>query len=161
MPEKHDFTLYILVRIDMPSMKYGKGSAQACHASNTFTNSEVIRPLLAGETPGQDVTRWRKSTTQGFGTTVCLSVEYSQMVAIVDVADKLGYPAGIVVDPEYPYLIDKELYPLIAVDKHTDKALPRGDKMVCFRREETCAYVFGSKAKIEILLKQFKLLDND
>ena len=33
--------------------------------------------------------------------------------------------------------------------------------VACFRKEVTCAYIFGDKAALDILLSRFKLLNND
>jgi peptidyl-tRNA hydrolase len=154
--------LYVLVRTDLSSMKMGKGCAQGAHAANQFTDEHIIRPLLAGEKPSEGVMTWRQEA-DGFGTTITLDIaSLSDMQAVVSAAQKLGFKANVTVDPEYPYIVDSEIYPLIAPETHTAPAAFIGDgKFVCFRRETTTAYVFGEKEKLAVLLKRFKLLSND
>lgn len=154
--------LYVLVRTDMPSQKGGKGAAQSTHAGNQFTDEHIIRPLLAGEKPSDDVMAWRQEA-DGFGTTITLDIaSLSDMQAVVNAAQKLGFKANVTVDPEYPYIVDSEIYPLIAPENHTAPAAFIGNgKFACFRRETTTAYVFGEKDRLAVLLKRFKLLSND
>lgn len=152
-------TLYLLVRQDMPSQKFGKGSAQAAHAANQFTDEHIIRPLLNGEAADDDVMEWRQEAN-GFGTTITLGCNFNEMNAVVAAATRLGFKANTTIDPEYPYIVDNEIYPLIAEEVHTSPAIPIEDKMVCFRKETTTAYVFGEKDDLTLLMRRFKLLDN-
>ena len=153
--------LYILMRTDMPSMGMGKSVAQGAHAANQFTEEHVIQPLLKDKKVDDLVTTWRTATPDGFGTTISLGVTGEQMRAVIDVAHKLGLAAEITVDPTFPYLVDKEIFPLIGQEVHTEKPVFLKDQVVCFRREESCAYVFGLKSELKILLGQFGLLNND
>lgn len=152
--------LYLLVRTDMPSMKYGKGVAQGAHAANLFTDREIIKRLVAGKKPNEAAMAWRAEGS-GFGTTITLDVDKVKMNAVVEAADALGFAAGISTDPTYPYIVDKEIFPLIREDVHTDKPVFLRDTVVCFRAEQPCAYVFGKKDELAILLRQFNLLSND
>lgn len=153
--------LYILMRTDLPSMGLGKSVAQGAHAANQFTEEHVIQPLMKGKEVDALVTAWRTATPDGFGTTISLGVTGDQMRAVIDVAHKLGLAAETTVDPTFPYLVDKEIFPLIGADVHTEKPVFLRDQVVCFRREESCAYVFGLKSELSILLGQFNLLNND
>ncbi len=154
--------LYILVRSDMESMKLGKAVAQGAHAANQFTDEHIIQPLMKGEQPRADVMEWR-THANGFGTTISLDVaSKADLEGVIAAADALGFPANTTVDPSYPYLVSREVFGLIPEALHTEKPvpLPSGD-YVCFRHEVTTAYVFGEKSKLEVLLKRFRLLNND
>jgi hypothetical protein len=154
--------LYLLVRTDMPSMKFGKGVAQGAHAANQFTDENIIEPLLAGKPVSADVAEWR-THAKGFGTTITLDVaSLRDMEAVVGAANELGFEANLTVDPTYPYVVEREVFNLISPDAHTQEPvfLPTG-QVVCFRNEVTTAYVFGDKTKLEVLLKRFRLLNND
>jgi peptidyl-tRNA hydrolase len=158
---KEDAYLYIMMRTDLPSMGLGKSVAQGAHAANQFTEEHVIQPLLKGKEVDSLVTAWRTATPDGFGTTISLGVAGDQMRSVVHAAQKLKFMAAITVDPTFPYLVDKEIFPLIGPDIHTEKPVFLKDAVVCFRREESCAYVFGLKSQLQILLGQFNLLNND
>lgn len=153
--------LYILMRTDLPSMGLGKSVAQGAHAANQFTEEHVIHPLMHGRKVDDLVTAWRTATPDGFGTTISLGVTGDQMRDVVAAAQKLKYASEITVDPTFPYLVDKEIFPLISESVHTEKPVFLKDQVVCFRREESCAYVFGLKSELKILLGQFGLLNND
>lgn len=143
-------------------MRFGKGVAQGAHAANQFTDEHIIRPLLDNKQPADDVMEWRQHAN-GFGTTITLDVpNLRDMGAVVDAANELGFRAGAVVDPSYPFIIDREIFDLLPEETHTEAPvfLPE-NKVVCFRREVTTAYVFGDKGPLEVLLKRFRLLPND
>jgi hypothetical protein len=160
-----DLYAYCLVRTDLPSLGAGKAIAHAMHAGNQMTWREVVEPLQKGETPNADVEAWHLMA-KGFGTTIALGnkdqLDLKTVTAVVEAAKKLGFVADLVVDPTYPYLVDKEIVPLMDAKFHTmaPVAGPPGT-MVCFRREVTTADVFGDKAELAILLARFGLYPND
>jgi hypothetical protein len=156
---------YCLVRTDLPSLGAGKAIAHAMHAGNQMTWREVVMPLSKGEEPNADIMAWHNSAG-GFGTTIALGdknqLDITTITAVVDAAKKLGFVADLVVDPTYPYLVDKEIVQFMDASVHTMPPVygPPG-KMVCFRKEVTTAYVFGDKAELAILLARFGLYPND
>lgn len=160
-----DLYAYCLVRTDLPSLGSGKAIAHAMHAGNQMTWREVVMPMSKGEEPNADVMEWHRSAG-GFGTTIALGdknqLDFKTINAVVDAALKLGFVAGKVVDPTYPYLVDKEVVPFMDQSVHTMPPVsgPPGT-MVCFRQEMTTAYVFGDKAELGILLGRFGLYPND
>lgn len=157
-----DWILYVLVRTDMESMKYGKGSAQTGHACNCFTDDHIIQPLLDGRTPEQDAMQWRAQAGR-FGTTLTLDVpSLNTMKAVVDAAKTLGIKADPCVDPTYPYLVPNEIVSRLDPLQHTMAPRPAGrTHTVCFTEETTTAYVFGTKAAVDVILGRFNLLSND
>jgi hypothetical protein len=122
-------------------------------------------PMSKGEEPNVDVMTWHNSAG-GFGTTIALGdknqLDFSTIGRVVEAAKKLGFVADLVVDPTYPYLVDKEIVQFIRPETHTLPPVsgPPG-KMVCFRKEITTAYVFGDKAALALLLGRFGLYPND
>ena len=160
-----DLYAYCLVRTDLPSLGAGKAIAHAMHAGNQMTWREVVAPMAKGEEPNADVMEWHRMAG-GFGTTIALGdknqLDFKTINAVVDAALTLGFVAGKVVDPTYPYLVDKEVVPFMDQSIHTMPPVsgPPGT-MVCFRQEMTTAYVFGDKAELGILLGRFGLYPND
>ncbi len=75
--------LYVLMRSDLPSLNPGKAMAHAAHAANQFT-------FEYGNNP--NVKRWQQDAN-GFGTTVCLSVNKAQLEETVKKAGKMGWIA--------------------------------------------------------------------
>jgi len=160
-----DLYAYCLVRTDLPSLGAGKAIAHAMHAGNQMTWREVVEPMSKGEKPNEDVMEWHRMAG-GFGTTIALGdknqLDFKTIGAVVDAAKLLGFVADLVVDPTYPYLVDKELVQFMDKTVHTmDPVYGPPGKMVCFRKEVTTAYVFGDKAALSVLLSRFGLYPND
>lgn len=160
-----DLVAYCLVRTDLPSLGAGKAIAHAMHAGNQMTWREVVEPMQRGDEPNADVVEWHKMA-EGFGTTIALGdknqLDLRTVNAVVEAAKNLGFIADVVVDPTYPYLVDKEIVPLMKDEVHTMPPVPGPNgTMVCFRSEVTTAYVFGDKAALGILLGRFGLYPND
>lgn len=145
--------LYILMRNDLPSMNAGKAMAQASHASNAFVHSNE----KSG--PEFGVEEWKKGTSQGFGTVLVLGATIDQIDAVIDtVSDDTNIIYDRVIDPTYPYIVDKEIVGLIDSFFETSpaKELESGD-FVCFRKEVTCAYIFGEEDEVNPFVKHLKL----
>jgi hypothetical protein len=105
---------------------------------------------------------------RGFGTTIALGdknqLDLKTVNAVVAAAKALGFVADVVVDTSYPYLVDREIVPLMNPEVHSPGYPPvpgPSGTMVCFRKEITTAYVFGDKAALSILLARFGLYPND
>jgi hypothetical protein len=158
----NDLILYVLVRTDMESMKYGKGAAQTGHACNKFTRYWIINPLMQGMQPCEDAWAWNEQA-DGFGTTFTLAVpSLRAMIDAVEAAEVLGFKAGPVTDPTYPFLVPNEMVGRLDQTKLTAPTLPgRNGKSLCFTEETTTAYVFGNKADLEVLLARFEPLPNE
>lgn len=156
---------YCLVRTDLPSLGRGKAIAHGMHAGNQLTWREVVMPMTRGEEPSEDIMAWHNSAG-GFGSTIALGdrnqLDLKTVASVIEAAKKLGFVADVVVDPTYPYLVDKEIVPLMDGSVHTMAPVngPPG-QMVCFRREVTTAYVFGEKEPLKVLLRSFGLVPND
>lgn len=158
--------LYILCRSDLASMGKGKGMAQAAHAASLFSENEIVKPLLAGVVPSKDAMEWRQGEQEealGFGTKLTIEVPSLEVLeTIVDTAQSLDFPAGLVIDPTYPFIVPNELVGRMDQSKFT---LPPHSvspaETVCFVKETTTGYVFGRKSRLSILLSRFKLVPNE
>lgn len=132
--------LYILVRTDMDSLGRGKSIAQGAHAANQFTDDHIIAAALKGEAIDPEVLAWTR-LARGFGPTLTLGMSLKEMQTCVMFANALGYPASMVVDPDYPLLDGGTLHLIPDV--------------------ETTAYIFGEKEDLRPILGGFDLMPND
>lgn len=128
--------LYILMRNDLPSMNAGKAMAQASHASNWFVKMYKGR---------KDVEEWENATPCGFGTVLVLSANITDIVTAISGASLAKLPAQTVVDPSYPYRVNQEVASLIPIERDTIPRVVNSDTVNLWRREVTCAFVFGTK----------------
>ncbi|MNK33310.1 hypothetical protein D3C87_517900 [compost metagenome] len=132
--------LYLLVRTDMESLGRGKSVAQGAHAANAFTWDTIIAPAIQNTAMDPNALEWSRQAN-GFGTTIAFGATLREIEETVTLAKALGFKARVVADPEYPL-----------VDGRTLHLIP--DVV-------TGAYVFGEKAALEIILRDFALLKND
>jgi peptidyl-tRNA hydrolase len=136
--------LYILMRTDLASMNPGKAVSQGVHAGHQFTYQMNAADVNPDEFPKVKIEtihmydQWVSSTDQGFGTTITLDVNVDQLFRVTIAAEEMGFFAGVTHDPSYP-LQDGDFTHLIPLD--------------------TCGFVFGDKKKLEILLRQFSLMN--
>ena len=126
-----NLALYILMRNDLDSLTSGRKMAQASHASNAFVNQ--VSP-----TYNEQYVEWKKSTGQGFGTAIVLSVTEKELNDVVRLAESFGMESGKVVDPCYR-----------VVDGLSEHYLP----------VVTCGFVFGDRDSKELreLTQHFEL----
>lgn len=135
------------MRTDLPSMNAGKAMAQAAHAANQ----------LVGQWGHlQDVKAWQKEGTH-FGTTIVLAADkaiISEVLIRAQMRDGT-VPFGPVYDDTYPFNTTTEIAALISKRKFTAPPIIKPEnRVVLFRRELTCAYVFvadGSSDQIELV----------
>jgi len=136
------------MRRDLDSMSPGRAMAQASHASNAF-----IKRF------GKDkfVKKWQRETTQGFGTAIVLAVDMYQIrKAMIELNNH--EIKEVVVDPDYVISISSEIFPYIASDKMSMFEQVDGGKQYLFHRKEvTCAYIFGTREELELVLGHLTL----
>lgn len=129
------YRLYILMRIDLPSMSPGRAMAQAAHAANQFIHEWG---------KNEKVRRWQKDAN-GFGTTICLAATKMEIDEIF-AAKHAEHIGGLVYDPTYNFNVPAEIAPLIIVNALTAPTLLKEDgSCIMFRNELTCAYLFISQ----------------
>lgn len=155
---------YLLLRTDMPSLGRGKGAAHAMHAGNDMTYRTMVRPLMAGQAVDPRVTAWHAQGAT-FGTTITLGSEgeitKDVLMRIVEAAEPLGFPAGLVCDTSYPFFMNAE--DALVVDRALLTREPKrvkGGWLMC-REEITAAWIMGDKDDLSILLARFDLAPND
>lgn len=162
--------LYVLVRADLSTMGRGKALAQSCHVGSLFSEHHMFAPLLSGgiSSVDDDVLAWRDSENTpdaplGFGVVLTLDVpNLTTMEAITGAASALGFKSAILTDPTYPVVVPNEIAGRMDRARFTKDPAPVGPTdTVCFFREDTMAYIFGRKSKLEVLLSRFKLVPND
>lgn len=139
--------LYILMRNDLPSMTTGRAMAQASHAANAFIGKFGHR---------KDVKAWQKETKQSFGTAIVLA---ASLTDIKNALYNLSEPHDFVVDPEYGVKTNTEILDLIDRSKILDEmsVFPGDGVAIIFKKEITCAYVFGTKENLDPILGRFEL----
>ena len=121
------------MRNDLPSMNAGRKMAHAAHAANQFTHCHL---------KNSKVKQWVRDAN-GFGTTICLSVDEKQLRAVVEAAKEKGLPTGYVYDPEYGYVLHEEIARLIDKRTYTLDPIVKSDgQWVLSRNELTCGYLF-------------------
>ena len=161
--------LYVLVRADLSTMGRGKALAQAGHVGSLFARDHFIEPLRNGEVVDPLAWEWYDSECTnmtnplGFGVKLTLDVpNLTTMEAISDTASALGFKSAILTDPSYPVIVPNEIAGRMDRSRFTLPSSPVGpNDTVCYFREDTMAYIFGHKSKLEVLLSRFKLVPND
>lgn len=163
--------LYLLVRNDLQSLNAGKAVAHGAHAANQFMYV-MERALHADEPPERqfpfkEYEEWlgekpfQEHRAIGFGTTIALSVNFSQLNTVVTLGQRLGFETGLAWDPSYPYDVDAEVAKLIErVEAYPLEYPPiyKGARATCFRREVAAGYIFGRKDDLRPLLQNFPLM---
>lgn len=159
--------LYVIVR-SLPSMNPGKAEAHSGHAACHF---------MYHNRTDEEVMDWAHEAS-GFGTQINLSDTYQsenglqpglRTLTVYDIHKLVndlrgaGFIAGIVVDPEYPFRVSKEVSPFIGgpeVDMVGVKRVQEGpDYDTYVRPEITAFYVFGDKdsEKLQRMIGRFPL----
>ena len=157
--------LYLFPRTDMASFNPGKAMAHTAHAANAFTYDLNHRgKVVPGfqETPVWSLyQKWLMESSQGFGTTIVLWSTLEDTGRVLDaVRGSDHYSANWSVDPTYPYEMTAEAARLIPVEFDTAPRVPlENGNVLMFRREMTCAWLFGDKGDttLKLLLDKFKL----
>lgn len=152
MSEKNPI-LYLLVRNDLPSMNPGKAMAQVSHATNALV---LHKERGANDNLKKLYAEWADATPQGFGTALVLEASKQQILLAIENTEAFAI-SGYIIDPTYPYSANSELADLIPTELDT---LPRKtyDKTTyLWRRELTCAYIFGDKEELKNAVGNLKL----
>ena len=146
----NDYTLYILMRNDLPSMSPGRKMAQASHASNAFIHECKHH---------KEIKKWQTQTTQGFGTAIVLAAQAHEISTILNsLKESKCIYSNTVIDPDYVIPVSPEVTQFIDL-KHVGKLEFVGDNRdyLLHRVEMTCAYVFGSKTLLKPILGELPL----
>jgi peptidyl-tRNA hydrolase len=153
---ENDYVLYVIVRTNLDSMNPGKAQAHSGHAACAFMYRQYnphAKEIIQG------FSEWVKSTPQGFGTQFNLKANdwFMDIINLELFANEHGYPFDRIIDPTYPFEVSEEVLHLLSPE-FKENAVKKGNKYLCFREEETAAYIFGRKSdlKLQQALKPFK-----
>ena len=184
-PRKDPLYLYLLVRTDLDSMGAGKGIAHGGHGVSKFCTDIMhlkTQTSDADASMGEQFDNWAGSFIRkyweweggrGFGVKISKAVNYHQLITAIAVAESIpDLMAGLITDPTYPYIVNREYARLIdhrmqvsdktlaEEDINPDNApTPLGDSgdMLCLREETSAGYVFGPKSVADMVVRQFPL----
>lgn len=140
-----DLAVYVLVRTDLPSMNPGKAMSQCHHAGVQMMHTYSTDPMVIAY-----IMDGAKQGGGGFNTTIVLGATYDQICAAQPMATMLGQPdyllCGSVIDPSYPFVVDKEIADLIPKTE-TTKIVGELDngKVLMVRPEFTVAWFLGDR----------------
>lgn len=146
--------LYLFPRTDIASMNPGKAMAHTAHGANAFvhtikqmaTNGDAVTKHFGGDLRAV-FTAWETATPQGFGTTIVLQAPWSDVLITISSLNSWNtIHTGISTDPTYPYVVSNEIADYIPLDVDTMPRHPGAPgHTVMYRKEDTCAWVFGMK----------------
>lgn len=151
-----ELRLYVLMRNDLKSMTPGRCMAQSNHAAS------VLEHEFGDHT---NVQEWKRQTKQGFGTCIVLSASYYKIQQIIDAikAKKLAL-SGWVVDPEYGIRVTPEVANLLHQNYDAkyctytfDYNNSDAETVAVIRKENTCAFILGTKEELEPYLGSLPL----
>lgn len=156
--------LYILMRNDLPSMNPGKAMAQASHASDAFRNKvyEYFNTNSLSNNIENSyfdlVKEWYSQTSQGFGTVLVLSVNYSELCDTISNANSNYFICDIINDPSYPIIVGNDVAELISNRNDTleRKQIDKNNTII-FISNDTCGFIFGYKNDVYDYVKNFPL----
>lgn len=144
-----DYTVYVLVRNDLPSLNPGKLGAQIHHAGVQMVSKYQGNGLV------QDYVNWGISQgAQYFNTTIVLAANLGQIRDVNQKCAHLDKDCVIsdqVIDPSYPFFVENaEIAGLIPQDDVTRIVHHMPDGRVCMVRPElTCAWYLGDRNNAE------------
>lgn len=152
---------YILMRNDVASLTVGRQMAQASHAASAIASrmERLGRQISESRNIAYECwLDWVRSTkqtsivspnnySQGFGTTIVLSVSEKEMrhtitVALMARSQEKSFTAGIITDPTYA-VKDGDITHIVSLD--------------------TCGYILGDRDSeaLKLLTQDFKLAGED
>lgn len=142
--------LYIIIRNDLSSLGAGRAAAQASHAANAFIYEY-------GELKKNDIKSWQSQTIQGFGTAIVLSASETEIDNLLKLKELKNFPKEWVIDPDYVISVTSEVAKFLNSDKLDKIEVVDQNKVLLYRKEKTCAYIFGDKEELKPFLGQFPL----
>lgn len=122
--------LYILIRNDIPSLNPGKAIAQASHAVSQFMTKFP-----------EEAKEWCEEA-DGFGTTIVMEGNKDNITHFIKSHGK-KVPSGDIIDPTYPFYLQKEIIPFLAKNAEIEYGEPSDnnyDTTPATRKEHTCSW---------------------
>lgn len=142
---KPDYTVYVLLRTDLPSMNPGKAAAQVHHAGVQMMAKHGSQALVK-----HYVADGVKQGANHFNTTLVLGATLPDIIRCGQSAMQLGDAVVVfntVIDPSYPFFVEnQEIADLIPQTDSTKiiKVMDNG-KVLMVREEVTCAWFVGDR----------------
>ena len=146
--------LYLFPRTEMASMNPGKAMAHTAHGANAFVHTMkqvVVNNDAVSERADNELlatfSAWENATPQGFGTTIVLQGNWQDILTAINIlSSRNGINVGLSTDPTYPCVVSNEIGDLIPISVDTMARHPGAPgQTVMYRKEDTCAWVFGMK----------------
>jgi hypothetical protein len=106
-----DLVVYILLRTDLPSMNWGKSCAQVHHAGVQMAEHCAKSSLYLDY-----IHDGMKNNADHFNTTLVLGATKKDITDLIDIFSRDTLECGKVIDPTYPFIVDKEISDLIQVN---------------------------------------------
>lgn len=149
MENKNNLAVYILARIDLPSLNSGKLAAQVHHAGvqmmAKFSKSKMVKNYInLGNADGAD----------HFNTTIVLGAELDDIIQRSRIAKFLGdsiVEFDIVTDPSYPFFVENSEVANLIPQTSTTKIIKTmtDNRVLMVRKEITCAWFIGDRNNSE------------
>lgn len=155
------------MRNDLVSLNPGKAVAQGAHAANQMVKhySRYVGAIQdeQGQIDALNLLDQWETSADGFGTTITLSVSEQEMRSAVMVAKALGFHAGIMRDPTYPFEAQEEVAKILSTYGYSNgvaviRPATATKPAIMVRPEDVCAYVFGDKDELYPVLGRFPLM---
>ena len=132
--------LYIFVRNDLPSLNTGKAMAQVTHCVSQFMGFD---PECAEE--------WC-AEADGFGTTIVMEGSKRDIDRLMENVEYCGcYTSmGKVVDPTYPFRLQKEIIPYLREDAeivYDKETMDKYGMVDATRRAHTASWIYVNSEK--------------
>lgn len=139
--KERDIAVYQLVRTDMPSLNTGKALAQAHHAGVQLAIKHKDKPIFK-----QYIADGIAQGADHFNTTLTMSADIVLIKKILGAARKAKFLVDSIIDPEYPFIVSKEIASLIPMTDKVKIVKEYLDGTVLMLRPElTIGYVIGDR----------------
>lgn len=127
--------LYVFVRNDLPSLNTGKAMAQVAHCVSQFMDFDL-----------EGSEEWCKEA-EGFGTVIVMEGSKRDIDDLMDYVESYGCycSRGKIVDPTYPFRLQKEIIPYLKEDagiKYNKETMDKYGMVEATRKAHTASWVF-------------------
>ena len=142
MEIERDICTYVLIRTDIPSMNSGKKLAQIHHAGVQMAVKYNSNSLFQ-----EYIEQGARNGADSFSTTIVLGAPMTEIEQIIEKLAEMECFYGIIIDPSYPFLVDKEITPFLNSNITFIKTVNETHDLVT-RSELTCAWCVGDRNQI-------------
>lgn len=150
--------LYIIARNDLDSLNPGKLAAQVAHAASAV--AEIIYNEVDKNSALSVLYKNWINSGGGFGTTIVLQGSKEELLEIGgrDVDPYAHILNGDIVDPTYPFMVNKEYFDILnEYGLIVDYSKMGDNEYFATRKEHTCSWFFGEKEQLKPYVGELKL----